>query len=257
MNIDANIQKMLTAVLKRWKIVVLLGLICAMLAFFYTANFTTLTYSSNVKFLAYAVDTKTEFNDSTSQSMSTVQQQASNTSKMNYAMKMLTTCIELFKTNEFTQSLADELNETYSTSYTAAQIKNSVTYTTVNDTALFIATVTTTDPDLSYQLAKQLETSIPNKLLDVNQGLVQASVEDHAVSASSSNSLQYPKKCIIGFAAGVILAVAYIILRDLLDIRIRGSEELSTAYNIPVLGTIPEFELKLPAKKLERRNSND
>lgn len=256
MNIDANIQKMLTAVLKKWKLVVLLGLVCAMLAFFYTANFTTLTYSSNVKFLAYAVDTKTEFNDSTSQSMSTAQQQASNTSKMNYAMKMLTTCIELFKTNEFTQSIANELNATYSTSYTASQIKRAISYTTIEDTPLFIATVTTTNPDLSYQLAKQLETSIPKKLLEVNQGLVQASVEDHAVSASSSNSLQYPKKCVIGFLAGAILAVAYIILRDLLDIRIRSAEELNTTYDIPILGTIPEFELKSSAKKTERRSNN-
>ncbi|MGN1202563.1 MAG: hypothetical protein ACI4RF_04655, partial [Eubacterium sp.] len=54
----------------------------------------------------------------------------------------------------------------------------------------------------------------------------------------------YPKKCLIGFAAGAVLAAAYIILRELLDVRIKGSDELSARYGIPVLGTIPEFEFK-------------
>lgn len=247
MNIDANIQKILTVVLKKWKLVVLFALIGALLAFFYTANFTTLTYSSNVKFLAYAQDSKQELSDSST--INTAQQQASNTSKMNYAMKMLTTCIELFKTTEFNQVIADELNNAYGTSYSAGQIKSSITYSTIEDTAMFVATVTTTDPDLSYQLAHQLETSIPEKLTEVNNNLINATVEDKALKASTSESLGYPKKCVIGFVAGAVLAIAYIILRDLLDIRIKSGDELNEIYDIPVLGTIPEFEIKQQSKK--------
>lgn len=252
MNIDANIRKILTAVLKRWKLIVLFALIGTMLAYFYTANFTTLTYSSNVKFLAYAQDSKQEFDDSSPANLAA--QQASNTSKMNYAMKMLKTCIELFKTTEFNQIIADELNNAYGTSYSANEIKNSISYSTISETAMFIATVTTTNPDLSYQLAHQLETSIPKKLSEANKGLVNATVEDHALKATTSESLEYPKKCIIGFAAGAILAIVYIVLRDLLDIRIRSSEELSEIYDIPVLGTIPEFELKQSAKQQNKKH---
>ncbi len=252
MNIDANIQKILTAVLKKWKLVVLFALIGALLAFFYTANFTTLTYSSNVKFLAYAQDSKQELSDSSPANLAA--QQASNTSKMNYAMKMLKTFIELFKTNEFNQIIADELNNAYGTSYSAAEIKNSITYSTIAETAMFVATVTTTNPDLSYQLAHQLETSIPKKLSEVNNGLVGATVEDKALKATTSESLEYPKKCIIGFAAGAILAIVYIVLRDLLDIRIRNSDELSEIYDIPVLGTIPEFELRQAVNKQNKKH---
>lgn len=239
MNIDKNVQKILSLLLKKWKLIILLALVGAMLAYFYTANFTTLTYSSSVEFLAYAQEAKQELNDS-----STSSQTASNTSKMNYAIKMLDTYIELFKTNEFNQTVADELNKKYNTSYSVYDVKNSITIKSVENTAMFKVTITTTNADTSYQIAKQLETSIPNKMKATNNGIVNASVEDSALKATTSESLEYPKKCLIGFAAGALIAALYIILRDLLDVRIKGSDDLAERYGIPVLGTIPEFEIK-------------
>ncbi len=244
MNIDANVQKIITLLIKKWKIIILFALIGTLLAYVYTANFTTLTYSSNVEFLAYAQDSQQELSDSTAAA-----QQVSNTSRMNYAIKMLDTYIELFKTNEFNQAVANDLNDSYNTSYTIGQIKNAVIYEEVEGTAMFKVTVTTTNADMSYQIANQLEKSIPEKMKATNNGLVQASVEDTALKASTSESLGYPKKCLLGFAVGAVLAAAYIILRDLLDVRIKGNDNLSERYGIPVLGAIPEFELKTSNSK--------
>lgn len=239
MNLDANVQKILTLLLKKWKPIILMALVGALLAGIYTANFTTLTYSSTVEFLAYAQDSRQDINDSTK-----VAQASSNTSKMNYAINMLDTYIEMFKTNKFNQAVADELNKKYNSSYSAADIKYSITITKVSNTAMFKITVTTNNADRSYQIAKQLEKSIPQKMQDTNNGVVNASIEDSAIKASASESLGYPKKCLIGFAAGAALAIVFIILRDLLDVRIRTAEELSERYGIPVLGTIPEFDIK-------------
>lgn len=243
MNIDANVQRIIALLVRKWKILFLFALIGAILAGVYTANFTTLTYSSSVEFLAYTQDTQQELADST-----TTAQQASNTSKMNYALKMLDTYIELFKTNEFNQTIANDLNNKYKTSYTAGQIKGALTFQTVENTAMFKIIVTTTDADMSYQIAHQLETSIPNKMEQTNSGLVNASVEDSALKATTSESRGYTKKMAIGFIAGAVLAAAYVILRDFLDIRVKSSDELTERYNIPVLGTIPEFEPKSNAK---------
>lgn len=252
MNIDANVQKIISLLLKKWKVLLLFALIGTLLAYFYTANFTTLTYSSSVEFLAFSQDSQQELSDS-----STVSQQASNTSKMNYAIKMLDTYIELFKTNEFNQAIADDVNKENGTSYTANQIKNSLTFEIIENTAMFKITVTTTDADMSYQIAHQLETSIPDKMEETNNGLVIASVEDIALKATTSESLGYTKKCLIGFAAGAVLAVLYVILRDILDIRVKGSDDLTERYGIPVLGTIPEFEFKPAGKSPEKRKGEN
>jgi capsular polysaccharide biosynthesis protein len=119
-----------------------------------------------------------------------------------------------------------------------------MTITAVEDTAMFKISVTTTSPDLSYEIATQLETTVPEMMKTTNNGLVQASVEDKAIKAASAGSLGYTKKVAIGAIAGLILAGAYIVLRNLLDIRVKTEEELIEKYNIPVLGSIPNFEIK-------------
>lgn len=255
MNLDANVQKIIALLLKKWRILFVFGLIGVLLAFFYTANFTRLTYASSVEFLAYAVESQQEFNDSSSTSS---QQQASNTSKMNYAMKMMDTYIELFKTNEFNQKVADKLNETLGTAYSSSFIKSTMNLETINDTAMFKITVTTNDPDLSYQIAHQLEETIPDVMKTTNNGLVSASVEDAAIKPASSQSRGYVKKCAVGLIAGLVLASAFLILKELLDVRVKTTDELTERYKIPVLGAIPEFEfVSGSAKKMKKGDASN
>lgn len=247
MNIDANVQKILFSLLRRWKLLVVFALIGVLLGYFYTSHFTTLTYTSSIKFFAYSVDGNSELNDS-SQSSSSSNSAASgeivrtsNTSKMNYAMKMLPTYIELMKTNEFYNSVVNELNKSLNSSYTISVIRNAIEIAEIEDTAMFTVSVTTTNAELSYNIARQLEISIPEMMSKTNSALVQSSVADKAIKASTAGSLGYPQKCAIGAVIGILIAAIFVILRTLFDVRVKSSEELSDKYNIPVLGSIPDF----------------
>lgn len=257
MNIDANVQRIIFALMRRWKLLIIFAIIGGMIGYFYTARFTTLTYTSNVEFLAYAVDSEQEINDSANSGGPSDNNRISNTSKMNYAMKMLDTYIEVFGTNEFCNKVADDLNERLNTSYSSGTIKGSMKVESVENTAMFKVSITTADPELSYQIAHQLETTIPKVMKKTNNGLVGASVQDKALKAGSAGSLGYPKKVAIGAVIGIIIAAAYVILRNLLDIRIKTEEELIDKYNIPVLGSIPNFETKstkpAPAKTADAK----
>lgn len=248
MNIDENVQKTLKLLLRRWKFLIIFALIGALCAYIYTANFVAPTYTSSVEFLATAIDPAEEMNDSDSTS-SADSVRISETSKMNYAMKMISTYMEIFQTNEFCSAVADDLNKTYGTSKSPNDIKSSITIETVEDTAMFKMIVTTTDPDLSYQIAHQLEESVPNHMEKTNRGLVHASVEDKAIKATTASGRNYTQKCLIGFVAGLVIACAYVILKDLLDIRVKGSEDLTERYNLPVLGSIPDFGTKVSGRK--------
>jgi capsular polysaccharide biosynthesis protein len=229
-------------------------IIGGMLGYFYTAHFTTLTYTSTVEFLAYAVDSQQEFTDSTSTTNSDAVR-TSNTSKMNYAMKMLDTYIEIMNTNEFDTKVANDLNKRINANYSSSTIKSAMTISAVEDTAMFKISVTTTSSDLSYEIATQLETTVPEMMENTNNGLVLASVEDRAIRAASAGSLGYPKKIAIGAFVGLIIAAAYVILRNLLDVRVRTDEELIEKYNIPVLGSIPNFEIKNNQNSSKRERS--
>ena len=249
MNLDANVQKILFALLRKWKLIVLCALIGALVGYFYTANFTTLTYTSSVEFLAYAVDGNDDIGSSAN---ATSEMRTSNTSKMNYATRMLPTYIEIMSTYNFREKLVEDMNTTYNANYTVETVAGSVTFTTIEDTAMFRANVTTTNADLSYKIAKQLETTIPNVMKENNNGLCNATVQDKAMKAATAGSLGYGRKCTIAAVAGAALAAAYVILRTLLDVRIKSSDELTDKYSIPVLGTIPNFEtrgLQVQSKK--------
>jgi len=105
MNVDANVRKILVALFKKWQLIVIIAVIGGMLGYFYTAKFTTLTYTSSVEFLAEADDPTDEI-VSTGSSSSNEYARTSNTSKMNYAIKMLPTYIEIFNTNKFDNRVA-------------------------------------------------------------------------------------------------------------------------------------------------------
>ncbi len=254
MNLDANVQKILFSLLRRWKLLVVFALAGALLGYFYTANFTTLTYTSEVKFLAYATDGNNDMNSSSSSSSESVR--VSETSKMNYTMRMLPTYIEIMKTHAFVQQLANDMNDTYNANYNEGSVDGTMTIDSITNTTMFKITVTTTSADLSYKIAKQLETTVPEVMKNTDPGTVRATVQDGAIKASTARSLGYPKKCAIAALAGMVLAGAYVVLRTLLDVRIKSSEELTEKYSIPVLGSIPNFEargLQTQAKKGDDR----
>ena len=199
---------------------------------------------------AYAVDGSDDIGDisqvSSASNKSTDYVRTSNTSKMNYVQHMMATYIQLMSTNEFYQSVADDLNRQYGSGYSAGTIRSAVSMESVEDTAMFKVTVTTNNSDLSYNIANMLETSVPRYMKTKNDGLVKATVADKAVKAGAAESKGYPKKCAIGGLAGLLLAGAYVVLRTLFDVRVRSSDELTDKYNIPVLGSIPSFETKAP-----------
>ncbi len=242
MNIDANVQKILFALLGRWKLLVVFLLIGVLLGYVYTEHFTTQTYTSSVLYLAQAVDSKDEMSSEQNDGKSDVR--VSNTSKMNYVQHMMATYIQLMSTNEFYQTVADDLNKQFGSGYSAGTIKGATAIEAVEDTAMFKITITSTNGDVAYNIAHQLEITVPRYMRNMNDGLVKATVADKAVKAGAAESKGYPKKCAIGGIAGMLLAGAYVVLRTLFDVRIRSSDELTDKYNIPVLGSIPSFEAK-------------
>ncbi|MBQ7203147.1 MAG: hypothetical protein IJS03_03905 [Eubacterium sp.] len=251
MNIDANVQKILFALLRRWQLLVVFALIGAVAGYFYTSHFTTLTYSSEVLYFAYAYDSQDEITEEEGAKSATgdvnAERRTSNTSKMNYVMHMMDTYIAIMQTNEFYSKVADDLNKSTNANYTAGSIAGVISIEPVENTAMFKVTVTTNSPDFSYAVAHQLETTIPKVMESKNSGLVRASVEDKAIKASSAGNLGYPKKCAIGALVGLLLAAAYVTLRTLFDVRVKSSDELTDKYNIPVLGSIPSFETRTTA----------
>ncbi len=57
--------------------------------------------------------------------------------------------LNCLKQMKFNQSVADQINENYNTSYSASTIKHAIKITPIENTAMFKIVVTTTNADLS------------------------------------------------------------------------------------------------------------
>ena len=51
----------------------------------------------------------------------------------------------------------------------------------------------------------------------------------------------YRKNTLLGCAVGLLLAVIYVTLLYLMDVRIKNEEDLTQLFDLPMLGQIPSF----------------
>jgi Mrp family chromosome partitioning ATPase/capsular polysaccharide biosynthesis protein len=95
-----------------------------------------------------------------------------------------------------------------------------------------------TDPS-SLAAATDLRTQIASTRAQLAALSPALSVLSPATLPSSPSSPHPTRDAAIGLLAGLVLAVMLAVLRDKLDRRIRGVDEIEAIYNAPVLGIVP------------------
>jgi capsular polysaccharide biosynthesis protein len=72
---------------------------------------------------------------------------------------------------------------------------------------------------------------------------------DYAKVPSYPSSPNLKQNCLLGALAGILIAVIYVTLRVLLDVRIKTDEDLTAMFDVPVLGQIPDFNVVQKKRK--------
>ena len=114
-----------------------------------------------------------------------------------------------------------------------------ISYSAVNDTEIFRVKVTCSNPSDACTIANTVAQVLPDKISSVVDGS-SVRVVDYAVVARTSPS--YSKNMLIGFAVGVVIAVAVLVVLYLLNDTITSEEWILTTFkdDIPLLATIPD-----------------
>ena len=89
---------------------------------------------------------------------------------------MMETYTEMLNTSEFAKRVANDLNKKYNSNYTYKDISKCISIETKEDTAIMTMTVTTDDKATAFQIARQLEITVPKVMKNKNNGLLNASV---------------------------------------------------------------------------------
>ena len=121
------------------------------------------------------------------------------------------------------------------------EVRNMITAAAVDDTEIFRVTVTSEDPMEAERIANAIAYIVPKRISSIIEG-TSAKIVDSAVVASSPSAPNYTRNAMLGFALGLLLTAAYLVIRELVDVTIRNEEDVAKACRYPVLALVPDME---------------
>ncbi len=193
------------------------------------------TYSSSVTVYV---------NDQTGQDTNT----ADDVSQVKWAKEVVNSYLALLKTNDFMEEISSEYQARFpeawaEKTYSATKLsKSCVKYTIIEETYLFTFTVTTNDKEASYNIGKIFEELAPKKITEITGKDAIKIADSSRVAIEASNSRNMARNSILGFLIGAILAFLIVLIVDVTDVRIKDEDDIVDSYNVPLLGSVPNFE---------------
>lgn len=225
-----DLWKILQLLLKRLWIILLVSVIGAAAAFFYTHKFVTPQYRASADLYV---------NGTTSIAGMEI---SVNSGAIQTARNLIPTYSVILKS----RLTLEEVIERLDLSYSYGALSGMVSAGSINDTEVLRITVTSSNPEEARLIANTIVDVLPEKISKIVHG---SSVEvvDLAVTPRAPFAPSYSKNVAKGFMIGLVLsALAIILLEYFLHDSIEDTEWLKNEFGekVPVLATIPDANAK-------------
>ena len=222
---EINLVKILEIILKLWWFVLVFAIIAGLVAFSISSFLMTPKYTSTARVYVDGGAQKATGSGTTYSELTT------NT-------RLVSTYIEVLCGDTYLNSIAKKSDYNIS----GTQIKGNITMNSANQTEILEIKYADTSPEKSQEI---LQLILDNAQREINRIIsgCQVNVVDNASLPTSSSSPNIKQNTFIGIFIGVVLGIAIIFVRELLDTRIKDEDDLKNKYNIPVLGVIPNLDV--------------
>ena len=219
-----DLRDILFACLHRWWLIVVCIVLVASIAFIYTDCFVDPLYRAEVSFYV---------NNS---SMAANPNYSISSSDLATSQRLVLTYVNIIKSDLVLEKVAaaSGLN------VTAGQLRGCMTAESMDETELFKVQVTHKDPKVAQRLANAIAEVAPAEIANIMVGSA-TKVIDYAKLPAAPYSPNVQNNTTIGALIGAVIAIAYIVIRTLLDVRIKCEEDIIMISNAPILGAIPDF----------------
>lgn len=233
--VEIDLREVFKILLKRAWIIALCAIIVATSVLAYTINFVTPQYKANVTIYV---------NNNSSKENAYI-----SSNDLAVALRLVSTYVNIIQSNTVLEKVIAEAGLVLTTD----QVRNMISAEVVGETEMFKVTVTTPNPQMSADLANAIAAVAPDEIAAIIEGS-SAKIIDYARVPTARSSPSYTTNAIIGALVGAALAIAVILIHNLLDMRVRNEEELARIGSVPVLGVIPDMtnEMKKTDKKVRR-----
>lgn len=220
---DATIDlvPLLEALLRNWLVIAVVTVALAAAAFVGAKMLITPTYQSG--FTAY-VNNRVDSENQT----------ALTNADLSASRYLTYTYAEIMDSRTVLEQAAEYagLEDSYS------RLSSMVTTEIVSDTEIIAVYVVHPDPAVAKSFADAIAEVATEQVAAIVDGSSMRII-DHPVLPKGIYSPSYTRIAIIGALLGFLLSAGIIILRTVLDDRVKDEESLETRFGIPILGTIP------------------
>lgn len=238
---EFSITSLINLARKNWGYLVATILVCAVIAYCMCSFVLTPTYQTKVSFVAT--------NGGVGATIQTSDKIIS--TDVAASLAMVGTYVDILKTTNLYKELSKQLND----KYTPVELKNMIEVKARDEESLFVDVfVTSEDPAETIKIA--------NKYLEIGEQYVSNSMNEPdkvliiKVEESSTASQNYPNTPFTMFMAaflGFAVVYAIIVIVFVMDKTIKGEQDFTQNYDIPVLGNVPNFKVAAREEKRYER----
>ena len=133
----------------------------------------------------------------------------------------------------------EEVAEKSGTDLTAKELAKKVSVEAPKDTRIISITVQDKDPQVASELANTVKEVSADQIKEVTK-IDDVTTLEEAKAANSPSSPNIPRNGILATALGFILAVAGVVLFELLDDRVKRAEDIEETMGLVLLGVVPD-----------------
>lgn len=153
------------------------------------------------------------------------------------SQELLKSAVEVLSTEKF----FTRVKEVSKVNYTPSAIKGMVRMSARNETEVLEVSVSSPSPEDTYVILESIIALSKDEIETVIEGGT-IKVLDHAKFSHNYLPRNIGRNSLLGAVAGIIIAIAIIIIIEMLDTRIKSSRDLTEGYEFYILGEIPSIE---------------
>lgn len=115
-----------------------------------------------------------------------------------------------------------------------------ISFRVLNDIEIFQIAVSSDNPAYAKIIADIVSVQAPTQIFGIidNNNIKLVQDAEMPLKPSSPN---LTLNLMIGFISGLVISMMIAIIKEILDFRVKNSEDIINTYKLPILGSIPNF----------------
>lgn len=215
---------------KKVKIILIVAIFMA-IGVIYTIGFVTPVYTSSTTLLLAKSDNSANKTDTIT------------TTDITLNSKLVSTYSTLVQSKSVLRQVISNLGINLS----EETLKNNITVTQEKDTEIIRISVTNEDAEIAEKVANETANVFIQKVSEIYK-INNVQIVDQAEISTAPSNVNHAKDVIMFACIGLIVAVLYVIIANMLDTTIKSAEEVEKTFKVPVLASIPLYDFE-PVKQ--------